>query len=81
MLYTHRNVLPGTTLCNLDTGERFRHVLSIDTATGEVEMVPLPIRLAADGDTILTETVRFQAVWPILDRGVPCAFHCHGRLN
>ncbi|WP_343625381.1 hypothetical protein [Roseateles puraquae] len=81
MIYTHRNVLRGTTLTDLDTRQRFRNVVSINTETGEVVVTPEPVRIAADGATFLTETIRFAAIWPVMDRGFPCLFHCHGRLN
>lgn len=81
MLYDSSNVLRGTTVHDLDRRELVKHVLRIDTGKAEVMVMSEPLRVAADGKSILTETVRFAAIWPILDRGFPCAFHCHGRQN
>lgn len=81
MLYDPSNVQRGTTVHDLDRRELVRRVLSIDTDKAEVVVISEPLRVADDGDTIFTETVRFTAIWPILDQGFPCAFHCHGRLN
>lgn len=81
MLYNSSNVLRSTTVHDLDRRELVRRVMSIDTDRAEVVVCSEPLRAAADGRTILTETVRFASIWPILDDGFPCAFHCHGRLN
>ncbi|RZJ12205.1 MAG: hypothetical protein EOP39_04405 [Rubrivivax sp.] len=81
MLYTSMNVHRGTTLHDLDRREKVMRVLRIDTEKAEVYVGTDPYRVAADGESIVTETIRFAAVWPILDRGLPCAFHCHGRQN
>lgn len=80
MLYTPKNVQRGTTVHDLDSRSRLERVLAIDTEAGEIVVVRQPLIATAGGD-IATETLRYQAVWPIMDRGVPCAFHCHGRLN
>ncbi|MGQ3051088.1 MAG: hypothetical protein ACT6S0_04830 [Roseateles sp.] len=79
MLYDYRNVQPGATVCNLDTRERINKVVAIDTEAGEVEVTVEPLRIV--DDSFVTQRLRFVAVWPILDLGIPCAFHCHGRLN
>lgn len=80
MLYTPKNVQRGTTVHDLDSRSRLERVLSIDTEAGEIVTHRYPAVKTASGD-LATETLRFQAVWPIMDRGVPCAFHCHTRLN
>jgi len=79
MLYTTDNVQRGTRLTDLDTRQKVERVISIDTVTGEVIVGLYPWRLNAAGDGVETETIRFAAVWPILERGVPCHFQCHGR--
>lgn len=79
MRYTHGNVLPGTRVTDLDTQERLTKVLSIDTGRGEIEVIDEPCRLDDTGERVVSKTLRFTAVWPILDRGIPCLFHCHGR--
>lgn len=81
MLYDTSNVLRGATVHDLDRRELVKRVLRIDTEKAEIMVASEPLRVADDGETILTEAVRFAAVWPILDQGHPCAFHCHGRLN
>ena len=80
MLYTPKNVQRSTTVCDLDSRVRLERVLAIDTEAGEIVVVRQPLIVTASGD-IATETLRYQSVWPIMDRGVPCEFHCHGRLN
>lgn len=72
-------VARGSYVVDLDTRERLQRVLQVDTGTGEVVVAAYPVRLNADRTGVETETLRFDAVWPILDRGIPCAFHCHGR--
>lgn len=81
MLYDRTNTLPKTTVHDLDRREIVRDILSIDTDKGEVVAMLRPLRVAADRETILTQTIRFAAIWPILDQGAPCAFHCHGRQD
>lgn len=81
MIYDRSNVLRGATVHDLDRRELVKRVWRVDTDKAEVEVACEPVRVAADGESILTETIRFAAIWPIHDRGAPCAFHCHGRLN
>lgn len=80
MLYTASNVHRSTTVHDLDRRETLERVLRVDTEKAEVYVGLDPWAASPDG-TVLTKTIRFQAVWPIHDRGVPCAFHCHGRQN
>ena len=80
MLYTPNDVQYGTTVHDLDRRSRLERVLSINTETAEIVVHRSPL-VVSDSGEIATETLRYSAVWPILDRGVPCAFHCHGRLN
>ena len=58
--------------------DSLKHVLSVDTGTGEVECAHLPLEVSADG-TIATYRVRFRAIHPIFGGNVlPQAFHCYG---
>lgn len=77
MLYTPGSVWPGTKVTDLDTRQCISRVVGVDTDAGEIHVQSEPLRV--QGDRVVTETLKFAAVWPVLDRGIPCAFHCHGR--
>lgn len=79
MRYTSLDVPCGAYVTDLDTLERLSRVLAVDTDRGEVELHVEPFR-PVDG-RIPVSVVRFAAIWPIMDRGIPCAFHCHGRMG
>jgi hypothetical protein len=81
MIYTASNVM-GATVHDVDKLEEFRKVMQIDTDRGEVEIASMPLRIAADGEGIATEVLRFRSIYAIkgLER-LPCLFHCYGRIQ
>lgn len=79
MIYNYENAR-GATVHDMDTGKKIGRVVSVDTEHASVEVTHDPVRVAEDGDTIVTETLRFRSVHAI--QGMeprPVLFHCYGR--
>lgn len=81
MRYDPSNVARGCVADDIEGHTRLKHVLSVDTATGEVECAHLPLEVTADGN-IATYRVRFKSIHPIFGgKALPQAFHCYGPLG
>lgn len=71
MLYTHKNVVPGTRVTEEETGVEIRRVVSVDTDDCIVEIAP-----EFSGITI---KVHYDLIIPGVDsRLMPNAFRCYG---
>lgn len=82
MIYGPRNVHLPAHAYDVDRLEMLLQVISIDTATGEVECWHSPMRLTAAGDEVETFTLRFTTIYPIMGGyRAPTLFHCYGRLS
>ena len=80
MLYDHSNA-QGALVYDMDSGQQIKCVESVDTEQSCVTVFSQPIRIAEDGDTIVTEAMRFRAVHAIQGMELrPVLFHCYGRL-
>ena len=73
---------PKTDIICMDTGERLRHVTSIDVEAGIVWRAHQPLRMSlADRDQVDTYPTRFRSVYPIYAGAFrPYLVHCYGRL-
>jgi len=74
---------PRTDIICMDTGERLRHVTSIDVERGEVVCQHWPLRFSLkEPDTLDTFVVRFRAIHPIYAGALrPYLVHCYGRQD
>lgn len=78
-IYSHHNSRNGT-VYDVDSVEKLKAVMSIDTDTGEVVCAHQPYRVnhLKEVDTF---TLRFRSIHPIFAGGLyPCLYHCYGRL-
>jgi len=82
MFYDHSNVMPGTTLVDMDTNVALQKVMTVDTESCEVTCAYDPIRIKDGTDEIDTYQVKYQSICPVY-RGklLPCVFHCYGRQH
>lgn len=79
MIYTQRNVQPGTTVHDVEARRTVGHVLSVDSEAGEVVRACQPVRLDALG-RVETFVERYRSIYPIFaGLSVPQLFHCYGR--
>jgi len=80
MIYESPDVMPSTTVYEVESGLRIDRVMSVDTTEGVVVVTEHPLRVTSER-TVATHRLRFAAVHPIrgaFDR--PCLFHCYGRI-
>jgi hypothetical protein len=79
MMYTHENA-PGSTVFDVETGEKINYVRAADTEAGVLECFHHPYRIKPGTDEVETFRVKFRTIHPIfgLDRK-PQLFHCYGR--
>ena len=73
--------LPKTDVICMDTGERLRHVTSIDVEVGIVWRAHHPVRISLHKrDEIDTYPTRFRSLYPIYAGALkPYLVHCYGR--
>lgn len=73
--------LPKTDVICMDTGERLRHVTSIDVEAGIVWRAHHPVRISLHKrDEIDTYPTRFRSVYAIYAGALkPYLVHCYGR--
>lgn len=73
---------PRPDIICMDTGERLRHVTSIDVEAGIVWRAHQPVRLSlVKRDEIDIYPTRFNGVYPIYAGALrPYLVHCYGRL-
>lgn len=79
MIYSSRNVLMGCTVHDVEGRAKVKHVIALDTDSGEVTLGSNPFRVDANGH-LATEVIRFRSIYPIcVGNEPPLAFHCYGR--
>lgn len=79
--FNHENVMPRTSVYDVDTKQEIKQVVHIETDTGYIEYDPLPCAII-DNDYILTKSMRYRSIYPIYGGGKkPCLFHCYGRIE
>ena len=70
----------GAVVYDVDTKEKLRDVMSIDTDAMTVTRFEMPLRIV--GDLLVTYDMQFRSIYAI--QGLeqrPCLFHCYGRLK
>jgi hypothetical protein len=78
--FTHHNA-PSATVHDIQSGERFKRVQSVDTDTGVVEIYHDPLQLDAYGE-IYKYAVKFKSIWPIYAGHLyPVMFQCSERIR
>ena len=68
----------GAEVYDVDTKEKLREVMSIDTDAMTVTRFETPLRIV--GDSLVTYDMQFRSIYAI--QGLeqrPCLFHCYGR--
>ena len=77
MKYDSSNAL-GAVVYDVDTKEKLREVMSIDTDAMTVTRFETPLRTV--GDSLATYDMQFRSIYAIqgLEKR-PCLFHCYGR--
>jgi hypothetical protein len=80
MRYDRDNVMPGTKCIDAKSGKELERVLAVDTDKCEVEIAHYPYRVAADGESIETFVVAFEAISTGIHprTGLPNEFKCYG---
>lgn len=82
MKIDHDNSVPPVHVYDVDSGELLQNVLWADTGTGEVVQVCIPVKVAQDGETVVTETMRFKDIWLLTCKyGFVRTIYCYGRLQ
>lgn len=80
MRYTVHNSARGASVFDVDSKEKIDHVMEVDTCSGELLCVSMPLRVNASGDGVETRTVKFRSIYPIYGGNIfPGLFHCYGR--